>query len=66
MNPVLWEIVFGKKGSLFSFGRGTKLGTFDGMRGYKTYKDEFIIKDPETKQYKVIQRIWNDEDFIQD
>ena len=64
MNPILWEIIFNKKGSLFGFGRGSKQGTFDGMRGYKTWKDTYIIK--ENGVYKTIDRTWDDSQEIFD
>ena len=65
MNVLLWETFFGKKGSLFGFGRGTVPYVFEGMRGFKTYKETFIVKD-EDGNYKEIAKIWNDEETVHD
>ena len=64
MNPVLWELIFGKKGSLFGFGKGTQPVVFDGMRGFKTYKETFIVKVD--NGYITVPKTWNDEDEIYD
>ncbi len=64
MNIIMWEIVFGKKGSLFGSGRGTRRVIFDGTRGYKTWKDTYIVK--ENGIYKTVEKTWSDEDEIYD
>ena len=66
MNPILYELMFGKKGSMFLFGRGSKPGIFDGMRGYKKWDETYIIKDPDTKKYHTIPKTWDDSEEIYD
>ena len=62
MNPIMWEMLFSKKGSLFTFGRGTKRVVFEGTRGFKTWKDTFIVK--EDGKYTTVEKNWEDEDEI--
>ena len=66
MNAFVWELVFSKKASIFTFRRGSTPAVMDGMNGFKTWRDTFLYKDPETGKVIEKDRIWNDEEEVKD